>query len=69
VIRSKRRKLVHFLDQTYGQLFDLENDPQELVNLWDCPEARADREELLTVLREWRIRSQLHTAAWCEDWR
>lgn len=66
MVRSRDWKLVHFLgregDQP-GQLFDLRRDPDELVNLWDSPEAghQAKKRELLDVLRDWRMRSQLQT--------
>jgi len=35
MIRDERWKLAHFLDQDYGQLFDLAADPGELDNRWD----------------------------------
>ena len=66
MVRSREWKLVHYLgsdgDQP-GQLFDLVNDPDEVVNLWDSSDEshRAKRQELLDVLREWRMRSQLAT--------
>ncbi|MAV35478.1 MAG: arylsulfatase [Planctomycetaceae bacterium] len=69
MVRNKRWKLVHFLDAPYGQLFDLQNDPDEIHNLWEDAVAMPVRQEMLAVLREWRIRSQLHTADWCQDWR
>ena len=69
MVRSKHWKLVHFLDEPDGQLFDLQQDPQELRNLWADPSRRAVRDELLAVLREWRIRSQCHTADWPAPWR
>jgi len=31
---------------TYGELFDLENDPDELHNLWDDPASRPLRDAL-----------------------
>jgi arylsulfatase A-like enzyme len=62
-------KLVHFLDDPCGQLFDLVNDPDELINLWDDPTFNDRKQELLAVLREWHIRSQLQTADWSRDWR
>ena len=38
MIRSKDWKLVHFLDEPFGQLFDLTlMIPSEYVNLWDDP--------------------------------
>ncbi|MEE3220876.1 MAG: sulfatase-like hydrolase/transferase, partial [Planctomycetota bacterium] len=69
MVRSPDWKLVHFLDEPWGQLFDLTNDPHEVQNLWDDPESIEMKRELLAVLREWRIRSQYHTAAWSADWR
>jgi len=69
MVRNQEWKLVHFLDEPYGQLFNLRNDPDEVVNLWDDASSAAKKEELLAVLREWRIRSQLHTADWCAEWR
>ena len=69
MVRSRDWKLVHFLDQPFGQLFDLVRDPDEVHNLWDDPAAADKKQELLGELREWRIRSQYHTRDWAEDWR
>jgi arylsulfatase A-like enzyme len=69
MVRSPEWKLVHFLDEPFGQLFDLVNDPEEVHNLWDDPAFAEKRRELLDVLREWRIRSQHHTREWGKDWR
>ena len=35
MVRDRDWKLVHFLDEEYGQLFDLRSDPNEANNLWD----------------------------------
>ncbi|MCO6459332.1 MAG: sulfatase-like hydrolase/transferase [Pirellulaceae bacterium] len=69
MVRNKAWKLVHFLDEPYGQLFDLAQDPDEVCNLWMDPSAQTMKQELLAVLREWRIRSQYQTADWSADWR
>ena len=69
MVRNKAWKLVHFLDEPYGQLFDLQADPNEVHNLWLDPGSVEMKEELLAVLREWRIRSQYHTADWPAEWR
>ena len=69
MVRSKGWKLVHFLDEPFGQLFDLADDPNELNNLWDEPAHADKKQELLDVLLEWRIRSQYHTRNWGEAWR
>lgn len=69
MVRDHTHKLVHFLDEPHGQLFDLRNDPDELENLWDEPAADRHQQRLLAELREWRIRSGLQTQDWCQDWR
>jgi arylsulfatase A-like enzyme len=61
MVRSRGWKLVHFLGEPFGQLFDLSNDPQEVNNLWDAPLCAAKKQELLAVLREWRMQSQYQT--------
>ena len=62
--RTKDWKLVHFVGETYGQLFDLANDPEEVNNLWDDPANADRREELLQTLLTWRIRSGLNAKDW-----
>jgi len=69
MVRNKAWKLVHFLDEPYGQLFDMIHDPNEVRNLWSDPKGASMKQELLGVLREWRIRSGITTAAWTQDWR
>ena len=59
MIRDRNWKLVHFADATYGQLFDLKNDPEEFNNLWDEPEYAEKKSELLNALLNWRIRSSV----------
>ena len=69
MVRSRDWKLVHFLDEPFGQLFDLVNDPGETHNLWGDPAYADKQRELLDVLREWRIRSQYHTRDWAMNAR
>lgn len=69
MVRDHQFKLVHFLDEPHGQLFDLRTDPDECHNLWNHPIAAEAQARLLGELREWRIRSGLHTKNWCESWR
>ncbi|MBG88234.1 MAG: arylsulfatase [Verrucomicrobiales bacterium] len=67
MVRSADWKLVHFLDEPWGQLFDLKSDPQEVNNLWKSPDHASKRDEMLTILREWRIRDSYENAAlWAE---
>ena len=42
------------------ELYDLENDPSELVNLYDSDQHAAVREELRTALTEWMILERDH---------
>ena len=69
MVRTTSHKLVHFLDEPYGQLFHLDSDPHEVTNLWDVAEYASAKEQLLAELREWRIRSALHTADLFQDHR
>ncbi|MFD1511907.1 sulfatase [Halomarina rubra] len=57
-------KLVHFLDEPFGQLFDTVADPDETTNRWDDPDAMAAKRRLLGEFRDWRIRSQLQAEEW-----
>lgn len=69
MVRSRRWKLVHFLDEPFGQLFDLQNDPGEVRNLWDDPAHEERKAEMLEVLREWLIRSNHRAGEWSRAWR
>jgi arylsulfatase len=69
MVRSRDWKLVHFLDDDQGQLFDLVDDPEEQHNLWADPAAAQLRRELLDLLREWRIRSAYRTRNWAAGCR
>lgn len=64
MIRSRDWKLVHFVGENDGQLFDLRNDPDEVRNLWADPACAEKKRELLDALLEWRIRSQCEHAGW-----
>ncbi|MDP6350424.1 MAG: DUF4976 domain-containing protein, partial [Chloroflexota bacterium] len=69
MVRGEDWKLVHFVGEEYGQLFDMRDDPDEVNNLWDDPTQQERRQEMLNVLRDWLIRSHHHTAAWGSAWR
>lgn len=69
MVRNKEWKLVHFLDEPGGQLFNLAEDPEEVNNLWNEAEHETVKRELLDVLREWHIRSQARSASWSQEWR
>ncbi len=44
---DRRHKLTVHFQRPYGELYDLENDPGELVNLWDHPDCQKLKSELL----------------------
>lgn len=64
MMRTHDWKLVHYLDQEWGELYDLNNDPAELRNLWTDNAYRDIRNSLITNLLNWRIRDTLELARW-----
>lgn len=69
MVRDDRYKLIEFVDDTDGQLFDLARDPNETRNLWDSDEHRATRDGLRRTIATWRAESELHTAGWAASFR
>jgi arylsulfatase A-like enzyme len=49
-IRSREWKLVHYAGRSYGELYHLREDPDELRNLWDDPAYRTVRSEYHELL-------------------
>jgi arylsulfatase A-like enzyme len=55
MIRTTDWKLVNYLDQDWGELYDLRADPEETKNLWSLPEYADTIAELLALPDEgWR---------------
>jgi len=69
MLRTRDWKVVHFVDEPEGQLFDLVNDPGEDKNLWDDPNHAETKRDLLDKLREFRIRSGYKTRTLFQDAR
>jgi uncharacterized sulfatase len=44
---GERYKVTVYFNQEYGELFDLQEDPRELNNLWDNPEYKELKSEML----------------------
>jgi len=44
---NERYKITVYYNQEYGELYDLENDPNEINNLWDNPDCNSLKAELL----------------------
>ncbi len=57
--RDRRWKIVLYLDDTAGELYDLQADPGEHTNLWETPALRAIRDELSTRCLHWLARGSL----------
>ena len=68
-VRSQTWKLVHFLGEDEGQLFDLQKDPHEERNLWNETAVEQIRSEMLDALRDWRLSSGVATASWAASAR
>jgi arylsulfatase len=55
---TERYKVTYYPGHPFGELFDLYVDPQEYQNLWDVPDYRALRGELLEKLLEALCRTE-----------
>ncbi|AQQ71063.1 Arylsulfatase [Limihaloglobus sulfuriphilus] len=57
MIRSKTHKMVYYIDQEYGELYDLTQDPHELSNLWDDEKYKMLKMELKCRALDWIAKS------------
>jgi arylsulfatase A-like enzyme len=57
--RDRRWKIVLYLDDPAGELYDLRSDPGESDNLWQAEELRAMRDELSAACLRWLARGSL----------
>ena len=53
-VRTDRYKLIHYYNIDEWELFDLQNDPDELINLYDQPEQTRRVEQLKAELQRLR---------------
>jgi arylsulfatase A-like enzyme len=49
-LTTKRYKLHRYLEAPFGELYDLQEDPGEIVNRWDDPAYASTRNDLLVLL-------------------
>lgn len=56
-IRTRHHRLTAYQGETYGELYDLDDDPDEFVNRWDCDEYQRVRADLLNRLRDGIMRA------------
>ena len=57
--RDLKWKLVWYLGDAHGELYRIDEDPQEAMNLWNKPEHHKTRCELVDELRDWLVSSML----------
>jgi arylsulfatase len=57
MIRTERWKLVHYVGQKYGELYDLKQDPNELTNVFGDSRFAEAQEEMERRLTDWLIKS------------
>lgn len=69
MLRTRRWKLVHFLNEPFGQLFDLDDDPHEERNRFDDPACAGVRDELVERLHAWRLDGAYRTRDWADAFR
>jgi arylsulfatase len=67
MIRDERYKLVEYLGTDAGQLFDLETDPNELVDLCGSSAHAQVQATLAYELKRWFVTSTVAAAGWWKD--
>lgn len=65
---TKKYRMTCYSDYTYGELFDLEQDPNELYNCWDDPEKQTLKAELIQRMLGKIIKTDISTPRqWCRS--
>lgn len=59
--RDRDWKLVYYLNEPDGELFDLKNDPGEVRNLWASAEHREQRDRLVGEVLHWSMQGTLRS--------
>lgn len=58
MVRHENYKMVYYAGKTYGELYNLEEDPLEQNNLWDKLDRSAVKQRLKDLLLEWVVTSE-----------
>ncbi len=58
MVRTQRWKLIHFGGKPYGELYDLQNDPLEVKNLYDDPQYAERQAEMTKLLADILIETE-----------
>ena len=69
MLRTRRWKFVHFLNESYGQLFDLQEDPLEEHDRWNDPALESTRAALCDEWTQWRLASAYRARDWADAFR
>ena len=64
MMRTATHKLVYYIGQTAGELYDLVTDPNELHNLWDDPAAATAKNRCVNQLLAWLATSTYYNAGY-----
>jgi arylsulfatase len=64
MMRGRDHKIVYYIGQEYGELYDLRQDPHELHNLWSSESHEALRTQLQLLLLQWLAQSNYWTAGY-----
>jgi arylsulfatase len=67
MLRSQSHKLVYYIGQEAGELYDLTADPHELENLWHRPEQTAMKNRLVARLLAWFSGSVYYNAGYRQN--
>jgi len=67
MMRSRTHKMVYYIGQEEGELYDLTNDADELWNLWTDPKHEEIKTILLTRLLDWMASSVYWNAGYRRD--
>jgi arylsulfatase A-like enzyme len=58
MVRYREFKMVYYPGKPYGELYNLQEDPDEQRNLWDALEGSALKRELKDLLLDWAFMSE-----------